>query len=147
MQVVPYPGQPPAILDLIANRLHFNISSIGLVADHINTGALKPLAVLGTTRSALLPNVPTVSEAGYAEINVVPWYGYAVPRGTPQPVVDRIAAGLIEALKTPRVRELLQRQGLEPVQPMSLADVTALYAADAGKYAKVIHETGMKRAE
>ena len=91
--------QPPAILDLMANRVQFKVSSIGLVAEHINSGALKPLAVLGTTRSPLLPNVPTVSEAGYPEINVVPWYGYAVPRGTPQPVIDKIAAGFLEALK------------------------------------------------
>ena len=147
MQMVPYGGQPPAILDLMANRVHFNVASIGLVAQHVNSGALKPLAVLGTTRSSLLPNVPTVSEAGFAELNVVPWYGYAVPRGTPQPVVDRIAAGFVEALKTPKVRELLQKQGLEPVEPMSLNELAALYVADTEKYAKVIHETGMKRSD
>jgi len=147
MQVVPYGGQPPAILDLMANRVHFNVASIGLVAQHVNSGALKPLAVLGTTRSSLLPNVPTVSEAGFAELNVVPWYGYAVPRGTPQPVVDMIAAGFTEALKTPKVRELLQKQGLEPVEPMSAAELATLYAADTEKYAKVIHETGMKRSD
>ena len=77
----------------------------------------------------------------------MPWYGYAVPRGTPQPVVDQIAAGFVEALKTPKVRELLQKQGLEPVESMSAAALAALYAADTEKYAKVIHETGMKRSD
>ena len=147
MQMVPYGGQPPAILDLMANRVHFNVASIGLVAQHINSGALKPLAVLGTTRSSLLPNVPTVSEAGFAEVNVVPWYGYAVPRGTPQPVVEKIFAGFVEAMTSPRVRELFEKQALQPMEPLSAQELAALYAADAEKYAKVIRETGMRRSE
>jgi tripartite-type tricarboxylate transporter receptor subunit TctC len=96
MVAVPYGGQPPGTVDLMANRVQFKIASIGLVAQHINSGALKALAVLGTTRSPLLPNVPTVTEAGYPEINVVAWYGCAVPRGVPQPVVDKIVAGFNE---------------------------------------------------
>jgi tripartite-type tricarboxylate transporter receptor subunit TctC len=144
---VPYNGQPPGILDLMANRVQFKVASIGLVAQHIKFGALKPLAVLCTTRSSMLPDVPTVSEAGYPEINVVAWYGYAVPRGTPQPAINKIAAGFIEALKAPKVRELLEKQALQPMQPMSLAGLAELYAADTEKYAKVIREAGIKRSE
>jgi tripartite-type tricarboxylate transporter receptor subunit TctC len=147
MVAVPYGGQPAGILDLIANRVHFKIASIGLVAQHINSGALKPLAVLGTTRPPLLPNVPTVSEAGYPEINVVAWYGFAVPRGTPQPVIDKIMAAFNEALKTPRVRESLEKQALQPVEPMSASQLGELYAEDTEKYAKVIRETGIKRSD
>jgi tripartite-type tricarboxylate transporter receptor subunit TctC len=147
MQLIPYAGQPPAILDLMANRVQFKVASIGLVAQHIKSGALKPLAVLGTGRSPLLPDVPTVAEAGYPESNVVPWYGYAVPRNTPQPVVEKIAAGFLEAIGTPKVRELLEKQALEPMAPMTLSQLADLYAADTEKYAKVIRETGIKRAE
>lgn len=144
---VPYGGQPPAILDLMANRVQFKVASIGLVAQHIKAGTLKPLAVLGNARSPLLPNVPTVSEAGYPEINVVAWYGYAVPRGTPQPVIDKIVAGFNEALKVPKVRDALEKQGLQPVEPMSAAALAELYAADTEKYAKVIREAGIRRSE
>jgi tripartite-type tricarboxylate transporter receptor subunit TctC len=147
MLFVPYTGQPPAILDLMANRVQFKVASIGLVAPHIKSGALKPLAVLGARRSPMLPDVPTMSEAGYPEINVVPWYGYAVPRGTPQRVVDRIAAGFVEAMKSPKVRELLEKQGIEPMDPLGLKEIAELYAADAEKYAKVVRETGIKRSE
>jgi tripartite-type tricarboxylate transporter receptor subunit TctC len=147
MLSVPYAGQPPAILDLMANRVQFKVASIGLVAEHIKRGALKPLAVLGATRSPLLPDVPTMTEAGYPEINVVPWYGYAVPRGTPQPVVEKILAGFVEVMKSPRVRELLEKQALQPMEPMSGQELAALYAADAEKYAKVIRDTGMRRSE
>jgi tripartite-type tricarboxylate transporter receptor subunit TctC len=144
MVMVPYGGQPAGILDLIANRVQFKIASIGLAAQHINSGALKPLSVLGTTRSSLLPYVPTMSEAGYPEINVVPWYGYAAPRGTPGPVVHKIAAGFNEALKASKVRELLEKQALQPVEPMNASELAKLYATDTVKYAKVIREAGIK---
>lgn len=147
MVSVPYGGQPPGILDLVANRVQFKVASIGLVAQHINSGALKPLAVLGTARSPLLPDVPTVSEAGYPEINVVAWYGYAVPRGTPQPVIDKIAAGFNEALKDPKVRGLLEKQALQPIEPMNASQLAELYAADTERYAKVIREAGIKLSD
>ena len=147
MVAVAYGGQPAGILDVMANRVHFKIASIGLVAQHINSGALKPLAVLGATRSPLLPNVSTVSEAGYPEINVVAWYGFAVPRGTPQPVIDKIMAVFNEGLKDPRVRELLEKQALQPVEPMSASQLGELYAEDTEKYAKVIREAGIKRSD
>jgi tripartite-type tricarboxylate transporter receptor subunit TctC len=144
MTVVPYGGQPAAIIDLIANRVHFMVASIGLVAQHINSAAVKPLAVLGTARSPLLPAVPTVSEAGYPEINVVPWYGYGVPRGTPQPIVEKIAGAFGETLKVAKVRESLEKQALAPMEPMTASQIAELYAADTEKYAKVIRETGLK---
>jgi tripartite-type tricarboxylate transporter receptor subunit TctC len=147
MVAVPYGGQPPGIVDLMANRVQFMIPSIGLVTQHINSGALKPLAVLGATRSPLLPKVPTVSEAGYPEINVVAWYGYAVPRGTPQPVVDKIVAGFNHALTVSKVRELLEKQGLQPVEPMTAGQLAERYAADTEKYAKVIREANIKCAD
>jgi tripartite-type tricarboxylate transporter receptor subunit TctC len=147
MVAVAYGGQPAGILDVMANRVHFKIASIGLVAQHINSGALKPLAVLGATRSPLLPNVPTVSEAGYPEINVAAWYGFAVPRGTPQPVIDKIMATFNEALKDQRVRELLEKQALQPVEPISASQLGELYAEDTEKYAKVIREVGIKRSD
>jgi tripartite-type tricarboxylate transporter receptor subunit TctC len=144
---VPYAGQPPAILDLMSNRLQFKIASIGLVAQHIQSGALKPLAVLGATRSPLLPDVPTMTEAGYPEINVVAWYGYGVPRDTPKAVVEKIVAGFNEAMKSPKVREALEKQALQPVEPMNAAQLADLYAADTEKYAKVIRETGIRRSD
>jgi tripartite-type tricarboxylate transporter receptor subunit TctC len=147
MVAVPYAGQPPGIVDLMANRVQFKMASIGLVAQHINTGALKALAVLGTTRSPLLPDVPTMTEAGYPEINVVAWYGFAVPRGTPKPVIEKIVAGFNQTLKDEKVRASLERQALQPMQPMTVDGLAGLYAADTEKYAKVIRESGIKLAD
>ncbi len=138
MTGVPYRGQPPGIFDLVAGRVDMMVASIGLVTEHIGTGALKPLAVLGTTRSKALPNTPTMTEAGYPEINVVAWYGYSVPRGTPQPIVDKIVEGFNAALKDPAVREALEKQSLQVMDPMSASALEALVAADAEKYGAII---------
>jgi tripartite-type tricarboxylate transporter receptor subunit TctC len=144
---VPYNGAPPAILDLMANRVQFTMAPLGLLVQHINSGATKALAVNSTIRSPLLPNVPTMSEAGYPEVNVVPWYGYGVPRGTSRPVIDKIAAGFNEVMKVPSVRAALQKQALQPMEPMSADEIAELYAADAEKYAKIIREVGIKLSD
>jgi tripartite-type tricarboxylate transporter receptor subunit TctC len=145
MVAVPYNGAPQAVLDLMANRVQFAIEPLGLVVQHIDAGGLKALAVLvATTRSPLLPNVPTMSEAGYPEANVVAWMGYGVPRGTPRPVIDRIVAGFNEVMKIPSVREALQKQALQPVEPMNADELANLYATDTEKYAKIIREANIK---
>jgi tripartite-type tricarboxylate transporter receptor subunit TctC len=144
MTGVPYRGQPPGIIDLITHRVDMKVASIGLVVEHIKAGTLKPLAVLGKTRSPLLPEVPTMAEAGYPEINVVAWYGYCAPRGTPQPIVDKIAAGFTAALQDAKVRSALEKQGLQVVDPMTALEIAALLASDTEKYAKVIKEADIK---
>ena len=120
------------------------MAPVGLVAQHIDSGALKALAVVGTVRSQLLPAVPTMSEAGYPETNVVAWIGYGVPRGTPRPVIDKIVAGFNEVMKIPSVREALQKQALQPVEPMNADELAELYAADTEKIAKIIREANIK---
>jgi tripartite-type tricarboxylate transporter receptor subunit TctC len=147
MVAVPYGGQPPGLLDLMANRVQFALASVGLITQHVNSGAMKSLAVLGATRSPLLPEVLTVSEAGYPEINVVPWYGYGVPRGTQQPIVEKIVAAFNEVLKVASVRAALEKQALQPMQPMTASQIADLYAADAEKYAKVIREANIKLSD
>lgn len=141
---VPYKGQPQAILDLIAGRIHLKFASIGLVAEHVKSGGLKALAVIGTERSDLLPTVPTMSEAGFPAINVVPWYGLAAPAGTPQPVVEKIVASINKVLEDPGVRALLKKQALDPVKPMSSKQIAELIASDTLKYEEVIRAAGIK---
>jgi tripartite-type tricarboxylate transporter receptor subunit TctC len=144
---VPYNGAPATILDLMANRVQLTMAPLGLLVQHINSGAMKALAVLGTIRSPLVPNVPTMSEAGYPEVNVVPWYGYGAPRGTPQPVIDKIVAGFNEVMQVPSVRAALQKQALQPMEPMSAGEIAELYAADTEKYAKIVLEAGIKLSD
>jgi tripartite-type tricarboxylate transporter receptor subunit TctC len=88
-----------------------------------------------------------MSEAGYPEVNVVPWFGYGAPRSTPQPVINTIVAGFNEAMKVPSVRAALEKQALQPMEPMSADEIAELYAVDAEKYAKIIREAGIKFSE
>jgi tripartite-type tricarboxylate transporter receptor subunit TctC len=144
---VPYNGAPPAILDLMANRVQLMMSPLGLVAQHIDSRALKALAVVGTTRSPLLLDVPTMSEVGYPEANIVPWLGYGVPLGTPRPVIEKIVAGFNDVMQIASVREALQKQALQPVKPMTADELAELYAADTEKYARIIREANIKIPE
>ncbi len=140
MVEVAYKGQPSGIADLMANRVQMALVSIGLAAEHIKAGTLKPLAVLGKTRSPLLPGVPTMTEAGYPEVNFVAWYGYAAPKDTPRPIVEKIVAGINTTLMDSKVRMALEGQGLQIVDPMTATELDALVAADTEKYGEVITE-------
>jgi tripartite-type tricarboxylate transporter receptor subunit TctC len=131
----------------MANRVQFMFQQPGILLQHIDSGALKALAVVGASRSPLLPNVPTMSEAGYPETNVVTWYGFGVPRGTPRPVIDKINASINEVMKIPSIRDTLQKQVLQPVEPMNADELAALYAADTEKYAKIIREANIRIPE
>ena len=80
---VSYKGQPPALLDLMTGLIHFEIVSLALALPHIKEGTVKPLAVFTEQRVADLPDVPTITEAGFAQAAYVPWYGIYVPSATP----------------------------------------------------------------
>jgi tripartite-type tricarboxylate transporter receptor subunit TctC len=144
MTAVPYRGQPPGIIDLMAGRVDMMVASISLVAEHIGTGALKPLAVLGNSRAAALPDVPTMTEAGYPRINVVAWYGYLAPKDTPRPVVDKIVAAFGEALKDANVRAALEKQSLQVMDPMTPQQLDALVTSDTEKYARIIKDANIR---
>jgi tripartite-type tricarboxylate transporter receptor subunit TctC len=147
MVAVPYNGAPPAVLDLMANRVQFAIQPLGVLVPHIDWGALKALALVATARSPLLPNVPTMSEAGYPEANVVAWAGYGVPRGTPRSIIEKIVAGFNEVIRMPSVREALQKQALQPFEPMNADELAELYAADTEKYAEIIRKANIKLSD
>lgn len=144
---VPYKGQPAAIIDMLASRIHVKFASIGLVAQHVQDNKLKALAVIGNSRSSMLPDVPTMSEAGYPEVNVVPWYGFAVPRDVPKPIVEKIVAGFAVALRDPTVRKRLEQQALQPMDPLTAEQIADLIAKDTEKYAKVIRDANIKLSE
>ena len=78
-----YKGQPPALIDLITNLMHFEIVSLALALPHIRDGKLKPLAVFTEERVEDLPDVPTIAEAGYPGAAYMPWYGIYLPSATP----------------------------------------------------------------
>jgi len=139
---VGYKGQPPALIDLMTNLMHFEIVSLALALPHIREGTVKPLAVFTDNRVSELPDVPTVAEAGFPEAAYVPWYGIYVPATTPAALVEKIHDAIDKALENPEVQRQLAVADI-PGKPLPLKDLAALMKADYEKLTRVVKESGM----
>jgi tripartite-type tricarboxylate transporter receptor subunit TctC len=138
-----YKGQPPALIDLMTNLMHFEIVSLALALPHIRDGKVKPLAVFTEKRVPDLPDIPTIAEAGYAEAAYVPWYGIYVPSSTPDALVEKIHDAIDKALQNPDVQRHLAVADI-PGQPMPLNELAGLMKADYEKLTAVVKASGMK---
>ena len=112
---IPYRGATQAALDVIPNQVQAHFSAVSIVLPHIKAGRMRALAVPSAARSPLLPEVPTMAEAGVPGFEWRTWASLVVPNGTPKPIVDRLHAELAKAIASPDVREKLINQGLEPI--------------------------------
>lgn len=112
---VPYKGGAPAINDLLGGHADVSFQNINVVAGHIAAGKLKALAITGDKRSSLLPNVPTLSEAGVKNVDVYSWQGVAAPKGLPAEVKTRLLGAITGALNDPDTKRRLTAQGFEIV--------------------------------
>ncbi|MGC1780038.1 MAG: tripartite tricarboxylate transporter substrate binding protein [Xanthobacteraceae bacterium] len=111
---VPYPGSPQVIIDLIAGRVAMNFAIASSVLGQIAAGQVKPLAIAAEKRSDLLPDVPTMAEAGVPDFNTPLWFGLLAPKGTPRPLVDKLAAAAKTAMHTSDAVDTLHKQGFVP---------------------------------
>jgi tripartite-type tricarboxylate transporter receptor subunit TctC len=137
-----YKGQPPALIDLITNLMHFEIVSLALALPHIKQGTIKPLAAFTEKRVADLPDVPTIAEAGYPEASYVSWYGIYVPSATPDALAEKINQAINKALLNPDVQRQLAVADI-PGKPMALNELAALMKADYEKLTSVVKASGM----
>ncbi|HSW24035.1 MAG TPA: tripartite tricarboxylate transporter substrate binding protein, partial [Burkholderiaceae bacterium] len=112
---IPYKGSGPAVSDLIGGQVDTMFDSVTSAAPHIKSGKLRALGVTTAKRSSALPDVPTIAEAGLPGYELSPWFAVYMPAGTPQPIVDRINAALLQAMKAPEVKSRFAGIGAEPV--------------------------------
>ncbi len=112
---VPYRGEGPAMVDVLAGRIQFVVASVPALLAHIRSGELRALCVNADHRLALLPDVPTAAEAGLPGYKTYNWYALFAPLGTPEPIVQRLNNALVKALATPEARKQLEDIGIEPV--------------------------------
>jgi len=139
---VPYRGGGPALLDTLAAQVDMSFPTLSAALPHIKAGTLRALAVTDTTRSSLLPEVPTLREAGVKDFQFTQWLALLAPAGTPQPVVARLNTGLKSILTSQELRAKFQQQGFEPF-PSTPDEAGRFLAAEVGRYAKLIKSKGI----
>ena len=140
---IAYRGSGPAIVDLVAGHIPMMYTTLGPVAQHIATGKLVNLAVADAKRSPLAPNVPTLNEAGFKDVDVGAWQGFMGPKGLPADVVRMINSHVNEILKMPDVVARMTTLALVPAggEPAALARINLDHHT---RYGKVIKEAGIQ---
>jgi tripartite-type tricarboxylate transporter receptor subunit TctC len=139
---VPYRGGAPALTDLIAGQVHVMFDNIPTCAEHVKSGKLRGLAVTSTTRSEVLPDLPTVADflPGY---EASAWYGIAAPKGTPPEIIELLNKATNAVLADPRAKVRFADVGAF-LLPGSVADFTKLLENETDKWGKVVKFSGAK---
>ena len=143
---VPYKGSSQAHADLIMGRVQIMLDTTSSAMPQIKAGKLRPLAVTTAQRSAELPNVPTLAEAGYPGFEMSTWYGLFVTGGTPKPIVDRLGAELERILKLPEVQTRLRGLGGEP-GAITVEQFSEMNRAEYERMGKLIRDNNIRAEE
>lgn len=142
LQHIPYKGSPESIIDLVANRITMTFAVASSVLGQINTGQLVALATTGARHSNVLPNVPTMTEAGIPDFEVNLWLGVLAPKGTPRPIIDALAEAAHKAAQTPDVVDALHKQGYEPMD-VTPAEFAARLGREIARWTAVARGAGL----
>jgi tripartite-type tricarboxylate transporter receptor subunit TctC len=143
MTHVPYKGGGPALIATIAGEAHLCLSSLIQTIGHIRSGKLRALATSGEKRSITLPDVPTIAEAGVPGYATANWWGVAVPRGTPRPVIQRLNTEMNAVISMPEVEKRLINEGAEP-SPKTPEELGRHVASEMAKWMKIAKIAGIK---
>jgi tripartite-type tricarboxylate transporter receptor subunit TctC len=143
IQHVPYKGSAGARNDIISGQIQMMFDSIPTMAQMIGAGRVKALGTTGRVRSAILPDVPTLSEAGVPGYEAAMWIGVMAPAGTPQPIVERLNQAVNEILLRPDVKGAWEKQGAEPMA-MTPEQFGAHVGSEIDKWAKIITANAIK---
>ena len=139
----PYRGIAPAITDVLGGQTQFMMPGLAAALQHIKSSKLRPLAVTGNKRHAVLPEVPTFEELGFSGFTAVQWYGIVGPAKMPLAVVSRLNEEINRAIALPELRERLSGEALEPM-PMSSAEFSAFIAAEVARWTKLVRERNIE---
>jgi len=140
---VPFKGGGPAMIDVVAGHNPVMFSSLVQTTPMIQQGKLRALGVGGKKRSPILPDVPTIEEAGVPGYEATNWWGIVAPAGVPKAVVDKLREEIAQVQKSKPVLEAFAREGADVVQ-MSQAEFGVFMQSEMDKWGKVVKETGMK---
>ena len=139
---VPYKGSGPAMVDLIGGQVQLSFDTLPSVIGHLQAQRVRALAVTTAKRSPLLPDVPTLAEAGVKGLAMSAWYGVYAPAGTPRAIVERLNKEIAVVLAQPEVVKKLAAAGAEPGD-MSLAQFAQFQASEYARFGQLIKDTGI----
>jgi tripartite-type tricarboxylate transporter receptor subunit TctC len=138
---IPYKGAAPAMTDLFGGNIDAVFTSVPSVAQHIDAGKVRALAVTSAKRSARFPELPSIAESGYPKFDVNPWFGLFAPNGTPTAILRKMNADLNAVLKEPETIAKFAAQGAEPLASTP-EQLQAMLRADIEKWAGVVKQSG-----
>ena len=140
---VPYKGVNLAMNDVLSGRIQLVVIGVPATVPHIKAGKLRALAIVAPQRSPVLPDVPTVAEAGLPQFEVTTWYGILAPAGTPRPIVMRLNAELGKIMHAPELKDRLDALATDPVTSTP-EEFAALIKREIVKWAAVVRDAGLK---
>ena len=140
---VPYKGAGPAVIDMVGGQVQMGFTALPSSIQHARSGKLRPIAVTSVRRSDAAPELPTFTELGYPQLDLVVWYAALFPARTPPEIVARMSAEIAKAVNAPEIKARLLEQGVESVgtTPDQLAK---FMQSEAARYGKIIRDTGTK---
>jgi tripartite-type tricarboxylate transporter receptor subunit TctC len=134
---VPYKGSTGMRTDILGGQIQMLFDSIPTMAPTVQSGMVRALGTSGTARSPILPDVPTIAEAGVPGFQFSQWVGFMAPKAVPQPILDKLNTSITDILKRPDIKDAWEKQGAAPMV-MTQAEFTAFMTAEIAKWAKVI---------
>jgi tripartite-type tricarboxylate transporter receptor subunit TctC len=140
---IPYKGVNLAMQDVLSGQIHLVVIGIPAAAPHIRAGRLRALAVITSQRTAALPEVPTVAEAGLKDFEVTTWYGVLAPAGTPRAVIARLNGELVKIMHAPDVKERLAATGTDP-RTSTPEEFAAYLKQEIAKWGEVVRKANLK---
>ena len=143
LQHIPYKGGAAVLPDLISGQVAIFFVNQPFALPYIKAGTVKALGVASNERSAVLPDVPTLAEAGFADFRVSVWYGIMAPAGTPKAIVAQLNREIVAALGSPEMRERLLAMSLRPL-PGTPEQFAAFFAEEMTRWARVVKASGAK---
>lgn len=139
---IPYRGGGSAMIDNMSGQVAMSFPVLSAAQPHVQAGKLRALGVTGTKRSPLMPDVPTIAEAGLPGYTFETWFIVFAPAGTPKPVIDKLNTSLNQALNTPALRERMAKDGFDPT-PSTPEQARARLEQEMPQWAKLIKERGI----
>ena len=140
---IPYRGSAGARTDVLGGQLEMMFDAIPTMTEHIKSGKVRALATTGKTRTTVLPDVPTMNEAGVPGYEATLWLGLLAPKGTPRLIVEQLQREAKAALETPEVTTYMSDAGIESVGSMP-AEMDAFFREERDRWARIVKETGAK---